>query len=135
MTISAAKTFQSRLYYYGAQYYDPKSSVFLGVDPMSDKNPNESPFIYYKNNPIILVDPDGRNADNFTVDESGVVTKIEKTDQPHRLFFENKSGKRTEITFNDPENDSKQLETYKEGEQAVTFVPDKDVNGIMKESV
>ena len=27
------------LYYYGARYYDPRTSVWLGVDPLSDKYP------------------------------------------------------------------------------------------------
>jgi len=51
---------ESDLYFYGARYYDPKTSVWLGVDPMADKYPGLSPFVYCANNPIILVDPDGR---------------------------------------------------------------------------
>jgi RHS repeat-associated protein len=50
---------ESGLFYYGARYYDAKSCLWLGVDPLSDKNPNESPFVYCKNNPIIMIDPDG----------------------------------------------------------------------------
>jgi|GEM_PF-5747955 len=34
----------SRLYYYGARYFDPKTSVFLGVDPISDKYHSWSAF-------------------------------------------------------------------------------------------
>lgn len=49
-----------RRYYYGARYYDPKTSVFLGVDPKSGKAPNESPYAYCSNNPIKFVDPDGK---------------------------------------------------------------------------
>jgi uncharacterized protein RhaS with RHS repeats len=47
-------------YYYGARYYDPRISVFLGVDPMADKYPGWSPFTYCLNNPVKLIDPDGR---------------------------------------------------------------------------
>lgn len=54
---------ESDLYYYGARYYDPKTSVWLGVDPMADKYPGLSPFVYCANNPVILVDPDGRELD------------------------------------------------------------------------
>jgi RHS repeat-associated protein len=46
--------------YFGARYYDSKLSVWLSVDPMSDKYPNMSPYNYCANNPVILVDPDGR---------------------------------------------------------------------------
>ncbi len=48
-------------YYYGARYYDPKTSVWLGVDPMADKYPGLSPFVYCADNPIMLIDPDGRD--------------------------------------------------------------------------
>jgi len=34
--------------------------MWLSVDPMSDKYPSMSPYNYCANNPIILVDPDGR---------------------------------------------------------------------------
>ena len=33
---------ESGLYYYGARYYNPKSAVFLGVDPLSDKFPSKN---------------------------------------------------------------------------------------------
>jgi len=51
---------ESGLYYYGARYYDPKTSVFLGVDPLSDRTPSISPFTYCLNNPVRLQDPDGK---------------------------------------------------------------------------
>jgi RHS repeat-associated protein len=46
-------------YYYGARYYKPTWSVWLGVDPLADKFPSMSPFVFSGNNPIMLVDPDG----------------------------------------------------------------------------
>ena len=46
--------------YFGARYYDTGLSIWLSVDPMSDKYPSMSPYNYCANNPIILVDPDGR---------------------------------------------------------------------------
>ena len=48
-------------YYYGARYYDPRVSLWIGVDPMAGKYPVSSPYAYCINNPIILVDPDGRD--------------------------------------------------------------------------
>jgi RHS repeat-associated protein len=52
---------ETGLYYYGARYYDPRSSVWLGVDPLGEKHPNMSPYAYCANNPINLIDPDGRD--------------------------------------------------------------------------
>ncbi len=46
--------------YFGARYYDSGLSIWLSVDPMSDKYPNLSPYNYCANNPVMLVDPDGR---------------------------------------------------------------------------
>ena len=50
--------------YFGARYYDSGLSIWLSVDPMSDKYPSMSPYTYCANNPIILVDPDGRKFDD-----------------------------------------------------------------------
>ena len=51
---------ETGLYYYGARYYDPKISLWLGVDPLAEKYPNISPYAYVANNPINAIDPDGK---------------------------------------------------------------------------
>jgi RHS repeat-associated protein len=52
-------------YYYGARYYDPKVSVWLSVDPLAthSNQVDKSPYAFSWNNPINLVDPDGRCPD------------------------------------------------------------------------
>ena len=52
---------ETGLYYFGARYYDPKISIWLSVDPLSEKYPGRSPYEYCASNPINLVDPDGRS--------------------------------------------------------------------------
>ncbi len=47
-------------YYYGARYYTPELGIWLSVDPLSDKYPSMSAFMYCAGNPVVLVDPDGR---------------------------------------------------------------------------
>jgi RHS repeat-associated protein len=47
-------------YYYGARYYNPRWSIWLGVDPLAGRGPNLTPYAFTHNNPIILVDPDGQ---------------------------------------------------------------------------
>jgi RHS repeat-associated protein len=45
--------------YFGARYYDSDLSVWLSVDPMSDKYPNLSPYMYVAGNPLNYTDPNG----------------------------------------------------------------------------
>lgn len=42
------------------RHYHSTLSIWLSVDPMSDKYPSMSPYTYCANNPVRLVDPDGR---------------------------------------------------------------------------
>ena len=46
--------------YYGARYYTDRLSIWLSVDPLADKYPHLSPYAYCADNPVMLVDPDGR---------------------------------------------------------------------------
>ncbi len=54
------KDTETGYHYFGARYYNSGLSIWLSVDPMSDKYPSMSPYNYCANNPVILVDPDGR---------------------------------------------------------------------------
>ena len=48
--------------YFGARYMDHElMTMWLSVDPMSDKYPGISPYAYCAWNPVKLVDPDGRD--------------------------------------------------------------------------
>ena len=52
---------ETGLYYYGARYYDPRISLWLSTDPMELKYPNISTYTYCANNPIIAIDPNGKD--------------------------------------------------------------------------
>ena len=43
-------------------------TMWLSVDPMADKYPDISPYNYCAWNPIILVDPDGRDTSYYNLD-------------------------------------------------------------------
>jgi RHS repeat-associated protein len=49
------------LYYYGARYYDPRISLWHGVDPLAEVFPSFSAFNYVMNNPVRFIDPTGMN--------------------------------------------------------------------------
>lgn len=81
------KDFETGYHYYGARYYDSEKINWLSVDPLSDKYPSMSPYAYCANNPVILVDPDGRDwYEHKNKDGSKAVFWSKKTNPTLRLF-------------------------------------------------
>jgi RHS repeat-associated protein len=64
--------------YFGARYYDSGLSIWLSVDPMSDKYPSMSPYNYCANNPVMLVDPDGNEIRIYYKTKTGIAKLFEK---------------------------------------------------------
>ena len=97
--------------YFGARYMDHElMTMWLSVDPLSDKYPSISPYNYCMWNPIKLIDPDGNE---------GIIVSGSPGNHGNKLhFLENgldrakqcreynkKSGEQTTwIIYNDPEN-------------------------------
>ncbi|MCK8141820.1 hypothetical protein MW871_07920 [Flavobacterium sp. I-SCBP12n] len=52
---------ETNLSYYGARYLDMKTSLWLNVDPKKEKYPNIGSYAFTANNPINLIDPDGKD--------------------------------------------------------------------------
>jgi RHS repeat-associated protein len=72
--------------YFGARYYDSDLSVWLSVDPLSDKYLSMSPYIYVAGNPIMLRDPDGRWVPD--VDENGNITLTKEKGDNRKSLYE-----------------------------------------------
>ncbi|WP_238584985.1 polymorphic toxin type 17 domain-containing protein, partial [Chryseobacterium sp. Leaf201] len=92
------------LYYYGARYYNPRLSIWYGVDPLAVYNPvmetefygdgqhnggvffwgNLNPYIYTYQNPIRYVDPNGKQVD-WSEFWNGFNATVYKTDRRNTL--------------------------------------------------
>ena len=58
---------ETLLYYYGARYFEPREILWYGCDPLREKYPFTSSYVYCDGNPITYVDPDGRIKISWTV--------------------------------------------------------------------
>ncbi|MCR4811462.1 MAG: RHS repeat-associated core domain-containing protein [Bacteroidales bacterium] len=88
------KDSETGYYYFGARYYNSDLSLWLSVDPMSDKYPSLSPYNYCAWNPMKLVDPDGKETiDDLSVDQPTSHMLLERNakryEQKTSILFEN----------------------------------------------
>jgi RHS repeat-associated protein len=79
--------------YFGARYYDSELSVWLSVDPMSDKYPSLNAFDYCGNSPIMLYDPDGTWIPQVDEETGKIYIEAEEGDDYNSLvgFFGSRS--------------------------------------------
>jgi RHS repeat-associated protein len=123
--------------YFGARYYDSELSVWLSVDPMSDKYPSLSPYCYSANNPVVLVDPNGTSISEF--DENGNFLRTIKDNWWHNTFVGRKGrivdgdGNVTQsFKFGDPKNDVNDLKNGKINR--VQFVQESEIKSMLSKA-
>jgi RHS repeat-associated protein len=68
------------LYYMQWRRYIPRFGVFTGVDPHYFYYLNLSPYVYAGNNPLIFIDPDGRDIYRFDRKTGEMILEIETDD-------------------------------------------------------
>ena len=82
------KDSETGLSYFGSRYYNSDLSIWLSVDPMADKYPSMSSYVYCANNPVKLVDPNGE--DIWEINEEGRIINHDKSftekDIVHNIF-------------------------------------------------
>ena len=89
---------ETGLYYYGARYMNPMTSLWYGVDPLAEKYVATGGYVYTLDNPVRLIDPDGRKLEGATksdaakmLEDINVVFKAEKFAEFRKLI--SRSGK------------------------------------------
>ena len=83
------KDVETGLSFFGSRYYSSDLSIWLSVDPMSDKYPSLSPYVYCADNPVRCVDPNGEKIVVDGDDASDVVTQINnKTSEKFNVFID-----------------------------------------------
>ena len=68
---------ETGLYYYGARYMNPITSLWYGVDPLAEKFPNIGAYVYCHGNPINMIDPDGK--DDYKLNKNGQISFWRRT--------------------------------------------------------
>ena len=77
-------------YDYGARWYDPVLARWHTVDPLAEKYPDISPYVYCHDNPVNKIDPNGM--DDYRMNAYGFISFSKKTDDNFdRLFAVNNS--------------------------------------------
>jgi RHS repeat-associated protein len=69
---------ETGLMYFGARYYNPEYGIWNQVDPLHAKYPYQSPFVYCANNPLRVIDPNGK--DEWEFDNKGNINNVKKTE-------------------------------------------------------
>lgn len=69
---------ESGYYYFGARYLLSELGNFISSDPLTDKYPHLSSYIYCNGNPIRFIDPDGRD---WYENENGEIKWTDYTSQ------------------------------------------------------
>ena len=62
---------ESKYHYFGARYYNSRTAVWQSTDPLFEKHIQFTTYNYVLGNPIILIDPDGRQIDFSNFNKQG----------------------------------------------------------------
>ena len=66
-------------YDYGARHYDSVLGRWNGVEPSCEKHYSWSPYVYCKNNPVLRIDPDGK--DDYVINYHGQLQLMRRTNR------------------------------------------------------
>ena len=95
---------ETGLYYYGARYYDPRISLWISTDPKQESYFAFSSYVYCGNNPLIYIDPNGKEwedpaqAEKLKAKIDNKTTSIQKSILAQKARLESNQAKGKDIS-------------------------------------
>ena len=95
---------ETGLYYYGARYYDPRVSLWISTDPKQESYFAFSSYVYCGNNPLICIDPNGKEwedpaqAEKLKAKIDNKITSIQKSILAQKARLESNQAKGKDIS-------------------------------------
>ena len=95
---------ETGLYYYGARYYDPRISLWISTDPKQESYFAFSSYVYCGNNPLIYIDPNGKEwedpaqAEKLKAKIDNKITSIQKSILAQKARLESNQAKGKDIS-------------------------------------
>jgi len=87
-TLTSGKNKKNACSYLGSRHYNPRESIWLSVDPLAEKYPAMSPYAYCFNNPINLMDPDGRRIQLTGAQKAAALSELQKAAKNLRISMD-----------------------------------------------
>ena len=92
--------------YFGARYYDSRIGRWVSIDPVMEKHYDFNPYNYTLDNPMIFVDPDGRQVflggESYQESKgSGQYFDVNESQEMSQKRFDNKRHRESGITTTD----------------------------------
>ena len=90
---------ETGMYYYGARYYEPRLSLWMSVDPLTEKSPNVSAYVYCFGNPLKYIDPIGLDSVYWGQDGTKLGTFGSNTTETKNYVI--KTSQSTDVIYKD----------------------------------
>ncbi len=131
---------ETGMYYYGARYYDPRLSLWMSTDPLQEKYPNISAYVFCANSPLVYYDKIGLSL-TLVGEDADLQTTLSFYEKGMGGFYslnldENKQVQITQIEDKNPSDMTpEQANYYKALNKIVTDERDTKINIVESLSV
>jgi len=89
---------ETGLYYYGARYMNPMTSLWYGVDPLAEKYQASGSYLYCRQNPVRRVDVDGN--DEVHINGDGRIVRVINVHSAYITIVDPKGNRHSLSSYN-----------------------------------